>query len=61
MAVMLRLILENESILTVSYCEQSERCDKGKIAARRLSQDDIDAVCTLYPPDGIGELTKRPP
>ncbi len=43
---------EPDSIMATSYCEASDRCEKGKVAARRLSQDDIDAVCTLYPPDG---------
>jgi hypothetical protein len=43
-----------DSIMVSSYCEREGRCDKGKVAARRLAQDDIDAVCALYPPDGIG-------
>jgi MYXO-CTERM domain-containing protein len=43
---------EPASIMVASYCNAKDgRCDKGKVAARRLSQDDIDAVCTLYPPD----------
>jgi hypothetical protein len=41
------------SIMVPSYCDQVEnRCEKGKIAARRLSDDDLAAVCTLFPPDG---------
>jgi hypothetical protein len=40
------------SIMVASYCNAKDgRCDKGKVAARRLAEDDIDAVCTLYPPD----------
>lgn len=46
---------EPTSIMVASYCERAGRCEKGKVAARRLSQDDIDAVCTLYPPDGRPE------
>jgi hypothetical protein len=41
------------SIMAPSYCEKAGRCEKGKVAARRLAQDDIDAVCMLYPPDGL--------
>ena len=43
--------IENESIMVKSYCEVGDRCEKGKVAARRLAPDDILAVCTLYPPD----------
>jgi hypothetical protein len=44
--------VEPDSIMASGYCElDSERCDKGKVAARRLAADDISAVCTLFPPD----------
>ncbi len=43
--------VENESIMVKSYCEVGDRCEKGKVAARRLATDDIAAVCALYPPD----------
>jgi MYXO-CTERM domain-containing protein len=47
--------IENESIMVKSYCEVGDRCEKGKVAARRLAADDIAAVCALYPPDGISD------
>lgn len=40
------------SIMAASYCETDDRCEKGRVAARRLGPDDIDAVCTVYPPGG---------
>jgi hypothetical protein len=43
---------EAESIMVESYCLQSDnRCEKGKVAARRLSADDLEAVCSVFPPD----------
>jgi hypothetical protein len=43
-----------ESIMVGGYCEsEDERCQKGKVAARRLGRDDIAAVCELYPPGGL--------
>ncbi len=44
--------IEKDSIMATSYCEIGDRCEKGKVAARRLAADDIAAVCALYPPDG---------
>ncbi len=44
------------SIMAESYCTLDDRCEKGKVAARRLSDDDIDALCTLFPPDGVESL-----
>lgn len=44
--------IENDSIMAKSYCETGDRCEKGKVAARRLAADDIAAVCKLYPPEG---------
>ena len=38
------------SIMVASYCQVGNRCAKGTVAARRLSADDIAAVCALYPP-----------
>jgi hypothetical protein len=47
---------EFQSIMTLSYCEAADqRCEKGKVAARRLAPDDIAGVCALYPPDGYEE------
>jgi hypothetical protein len=40
------------SIMLESYCSAADsRCERGKVAARRLSDDDIQAVCAIYPPD----------
>lgn len=39
------------SIMVESYCQIGNRCAKGTVAARRLSNDDIAAVCAIYPPD----------
>lgn len=42
------------SIMVSEYCGfGSARCEKGKVAARRLAPDDIAAVCTLYPPGSV--------
>jgi hypothetical protein len=41
--------LERNSIMADALCGGGDRCTRGKVAARRLSPDDIDAVCTLYP------------
>ncbi|MDB4933903.1 MAG: hypothetical protein JWP87_875 [Labilithrix sp.] len=43
---------EPQAIMAESYCNLDNRCEKGKVAARRLAPDDIAAVCALYPPDG---------
>jgi hypothetical protein len=43
---------EPDSIMAAGYCEvDAQRCEKGKVAARRLAADDIAAVCALFPPD----------
>lgn len=45
---------EPQSIMAESYCDTGDkRCDHGKVVARRLAEDDIEAVCTLYPPSGL--------
>ena len=41
------------SIMAESYCSTDDRCSKGKVAARRLGEDDIEAVCAIYPPAGF--------
>jgi hypothetical protein len=38
-----------DSIMVSHLCESTERCSRGTVTARRLANDDIDAVCTLYP------------
>ena len=55
--------LESQSIMVFSYCDPligGGRCEKGKIAARRLADDDINAVCTLYPPGAITASASTP-
>ena len=47
-----------DSIMVPAYCQDLDaRCGKGVVAARRLANDDIDAVCTLYPPGRVNETT----
>jgi hypothetical protein len=43
-----------DSIMVPSYCASQSRCSQGPAEARRLSAVDIEAVCTLFPPDGLG-------
>ncbi len=43
-----------ESIMAERYCEQATRCTRPPIEARRLADDDVLAVCTLFPPGGRG-------
>lgn len=38
------------SIMNPSLCDKGERCQVDKVAARRLGDDDLAAVCALYPP-----------
>jgi hypothetical protein len=50
-----------DSIMVASYCGDGDRCAKGKVEARRLSEDDEAAVCALFPPDGqTGVLYEEP-
>ena len=51
-----------DSIMVSSYCGgPGLRCAKGKVEARRLSADDEDAVCALFPPAGpTGVLYEDP-
>ena len=41
------------SIMVASYCESADRCGMSTDQARALADDDIAAVCALYPPSGI--------
>jgi hypothetical protein len=43
------------SIMTPQYCQSSDRCRSTKELSRDLSDDDVEAVCALYPPGGTGE------
>lgn len=48
------------SIMVASYCQSGERC--GSIdQARALDDDDISAVCALYPPSGIAGVAYEDP
>jgi len=52
---------EPDAIMSAGYCEvDAQRCEKGKVAARRLAADDIAAVCTLFPPDGPPAPAEEP-
>lgn len=50
----------SQSIMTESYCDLGDdRCQKGRVAARRLSEDDIAAVCAIFPPGEPSAETAR--
>ncbi|MDB5214960.1 MAG: hypothetical protein JWO86_2887 [Myxococcaceae bacterium] len=49
------------SIMAPSYCQSSDRCNGSTDAARALSDDDIMAVCALYPPSGIAGVAFEDP
>lgn len=38
------------SIMNPGLCDSGQRCQVDKVAARRLGDDDLAAVCGLYPP-----------
>lgn len=38
------------AIMAEALCTGGDRCERGKVAARRLAADDLAAVCALYPP-----------
>lgn len=42
--------LEKDSIMMTGLCDTGNRCALGKRAERRLADDDLAAVCALYPP-----------
>lgn len=46
---------EQGSIMQPRYCEDDQRCGGSVDEARSLSDDDVLAVCTLYPPRGAGD------
>ena len=50
-----------DSIMVLRYCESGERCGQAKTDARRLSDDDRDAVCSLFPPSGPAGVTYEDP
>ena len=49
------------SIMVASYCQSGERCGTSIDQARALDDDDIAAVCALYPPSGIAGVAYEDP
>ena len=49
------------SIMAPSYCQSSDRCNGSTDQARALSDDDVAAVCALYPPSGIAGVAYEDP
>jgi hypothetical protein len=49
------------SIMAPSYCQSSDRCNGSTDQARALADDDIMAVCALYPPSGIAGVSYEAP
>ncbi|HEY8077453.1 MAG TPA: matrixin family metalloprotease [Labilithrix sp.] len=43
-----------DSIMVARYCQSDKRCSGDVSSIRALSDDDVAAVCALYPPKGIG-------
>jgi Matrixin len=51
-----------DSIMVASYCQaNSNRCSGSIDQLRSLAQDDISAVCAMYPPKGIAGVAYTPP
>lgn len=41
---------ERDSVMAEALCQGGDRCTLGRLASRRLAEDDVAAVCALYPP-----------
>ena len=52
---------EKDSIMAPSYCQSADRCGTSADRARALAQDDVDAVCAMYPPGGIAGVAYEDP
>jgi hypothetical protein len=52
---------EDGSIMAPSYCQSSDRCNGSTDQARALADDDIMAVCALYPPSGLAGVAFEDP
>ena len=50
-----------DSIMAPSYCQSADRCGTSAAQARALAQDDVDAVCAMYPPRGIAGVAYEDP
>jgi hypothetical protein len=49
------------SIMAPQYCQSAGRCGPSTDQARALADDDMDAVCALYPPGGIAGVAYEAP
>jgi hypothetical protein len=49
-----------DSIMVSRYCQSGTRCGKDLEASRALADDDIAAVCAMYPPSGIAGVAYEP-
>lgn len=49
-----------DSIMVARYCQSGDRCGDDVETARALSDDDVAAVCALYPPSGIAGVRYEP-
>jgi len=49
-----------DSIMVARYCQSGDRCGKSVEKARALADDDIDAVCAMYPPGGKSGVAYEP-
>jgi len=50
-----------DSIMAPSYCQSPDRCGTSADQARALAEDDIAAVCAMYPPSGIAGVSYEEP
>lgn len=50
-----------DSIMVARYCQSDRRCGGDADAARALADDDVRAVCALYPPSGIAGVRYAEP
>jgi hypothetical protein len=50
-----------DSIMAPTYCQSADRCGTSADEARALAEDDIAAVCAMYPPGGIAGVAYEDP
>ncbi len=53
--------LDPKSIMVSKYCESSDRCGHVKTESRQLAEDDMTAVCALFPPGGPSGVAYEDP
>jgi hypothetical protein len=51
---------EPSSMMAPSYCQDAERCKAAELA-RELAEDDVEAVCALYPPANKAPIVETDP